>query len=929
MLHYDKVQTIEGVTVYGDDEQEDVFYILPDSPRFRLDENGKPVFKFLKYRTPIERGENVKKGGFCNFDVEFVVTPEKEQAVITALKDQLKAQRGKDAIVKIGKLSYTDGTAKLLITDQNNKLVEKIQNPGKPSLYGKNITSFSLELSQDGAPVFEKSLQGGGGFVQVAYTLKTWARLQGATVKFTVDSHTKHTFLDEVTRTEGEGIWREGKYDEKLKDIINRNEKNFIEIKFGNIPEEAKKALRDWAQDELANLVVRKIEVAKAVPDSERGNRATGGTQKKSTTDILQQEDFEIVQTYNENTAISWEILPNGTLPNITTLPGWKDEDSKQYFHTIDADDPFFRTLQVTSRVNADFTNMPIYNVTVEVNYDKPASFVIKTADETKTYTRFLKADGTREYTYFYTVNYKGSAKTLKSDPIKSQSSDLTISVDDLGLLLVDVKADATLDFNKVDSVMVSYRYEDAGQKIQRIERSFVLDNTTKTYSIREVLGVPRTKPYQYQVEYRMKGGQRFLKSWQSSESPQLFIGSPFSETKSYKMMGRGYSTIQEMYVDLKYEETGNNYRQTRSVALKQDVTPDAWEVPVIDPKGGKLTYSGTMVKKDGTTEEIPTTEHSVDKTVIVVGKPDIQAEKLSVTVYPDLIKWDDKLKLVQVNLKYEDTANNISAEKTINFKSNVTQSVKWEVDLKDKTKKTFQWKATFHSDPPQSTEWQSTTDTDIYPKNLAWAAPEIQAEKLSVTVYPELIKWDDKLKLVQVNLKYEDPANKVSEQKTINFKKEATQSVKWEVDLKDKTKKTFQWKATFHSDSPHNSEWQSTTDTDVYPENPVAAAPQIQAGKLTVTVYPDLIEWDDKLKLVQVNLKYEDTANNVLAEKTINFKKDIKEPVKWEVDLKDKTKKTFQWKATFRSDRPRSDGWQSTTDTDVYIENPAAAASA
>jgi ribosome-associated translation inhibitor RaiA len=413
----------------------------------------------------------------------------------------------------------------------------------------------------------------------------------------------------------------------------------------------------------------------------------------------------------------------------------------------------------------------------------------------------------------------------MKSDSIKSQSSNLTINVDDLGLLLVNVKADATIDFNKVSSVMVSYRYEDADQKIQRIERSFVLDNTTKTYNIQEVLGVPRTKPYQYQVEYRMKSGQRFLKTWQSSESPQLFIGSPFSETKTYKMMGRGYSTIQEMFVDLKYEEEGNNYRQTRSVALKQGVTPDAWEVPVIDPKKGKLTYTGTIMKKDGTTEEIPTTEHSVDKTVIVVGKPDIEAEKLSVTVYPDLIKWDDKLRLVQVNLKYEDTANKVSAEKTLNFKSNVTQAVKWEVDIKDKTKKTFQWKATFHSDPPYSTGWQSTTDTDVYPESPAAAAPQVQAGKLTVTVYPDLIEWDNKLKLVQVNLKYEDTANNVSAEKTLNFKKETTEAVKWEVELKDKTKKTFQWKATFRSDQVRSDGWQSTTDTDVYIENPAKGA--------------------------------------------------------------------------------------------------------
>ncbi|MCI0558597.1 MAG: hypothetical protein MN733_08885, partial [Nitrososphaera sp.] len=377
--------------------------------------------------------------------------------------------------------------------------------------------------------------------------------------------------------------------------------------------------------------------------------------------------------------------------------PGWKESEKKKYFDSIDADDPFFRTLAVRSYVNADFTNLPIANVTVEVNYDRPESFVFTNATDSKTYTRFLKEDGTRKYSYSYTVNYKGSAKTLKTKPIESETPDLTINVDDLGLLLVDVKADATLDFNKVGSVLVSYRYEDADQKIPRIERSFVLDSTKKAQSIQEILGVPRTKPYEYQIEYRMKEGPKFLKTWQPSESPQLFIGSPISETKQYRVIGTGLSTIERIYLDLKYEEPGNNYRQTTSVALVQGATPPSpWVVDAIDPKAGKLTYLGTIQKKDGTLEEIGVTEHPVDKTTIVVGKPEIQAAKLSVTVYSDLLVWDTKLKLVQINLKYEDATNDVSEAKTINFKRDATQAVKWEVDLKDKTKKTFQWKATF-----------------------------------------------------------------------------------------------------------------------------------------------------------------------------------------------------------------------------------------
>ncbi len=41
---------IEGLPVFGDDDRQDVFYVLPEKPRFRIDpDTQKPVFKMIKY----------------------------------------------------------------------------------------------------------------------------------------------------------------------------------------------------------------------------------------------------------------------------------------------------------------------------------------------------------------------------------------------------------------------------------------------------------------------------------------------------------------------------------------------------------------------------------------------------------------------------------------------------------------------------------------------------------------------------------------------------------------------------------------------------------------------------------------------------------------------------------------------------------------
>ena len=144
MLMWDKPQMVEGVTVYGDDRSVSTFYVFPNTPRYRIDEQGNPVFKFLKYRNPIDRPGGKKGGGFCIFDVEFVVPDDVLEKVKGTLQEQLDA-RFRDVNpkpqVQVGQLSYTKGQAQLQMLDSGGAMVEKIQNPGAPSLYGRMATT--------------------------------------------------------------------------------------------------------------------------------------------------------------------------------------------------------------------------------------------------------------------------------------------------------------------------------------------------------------------------------------------------------------------------------------------------------------------------------------------------------------------------------------------------------------------------------------------------------------------------------------------------------------------------------------------------------------------------------------------------------------------------------------------------------------------
>ncbi len=130
MLQIDKVQTVEGVQVYGDDKSFSTFYLLPEQPTFRVDDNGNPIFRFIEYRFTKVREDGRKGGGWAIFDVEFTVPDEKMAKIKETLQAQVNDTTNRLGLppqqVKIGAITYTRGTSALNMTDENNILVEKI-----------------------------------------------------------------------------------------------------------------------------------------------------------------------------------------------------------------------------------------------------------------------------------------------------------------------------------------------------------------------------------------------------------------------------------------------------------------------------------------------------------------------------------------------------------------------------------------------------------------------------------------------------------------------------------------------------------------------------------------------------------------------------------------------------------------------------------
>ena len=386
----------------------------------------------------------------------------------------------------------------------------------------------------------------------------------------------------------------------------------------------------------------------------------------------------------------------------------WKD-----FSITVDADHPFFRTLSVTIQTNADFVRLNLFSIEVKVKYqvgqvNKVQEFRFTKPDDVAKFETFIE-NNVRKYKYSYQVNYKGFAQAFQSPEIETDETQLTINVDDLGCLIVDIKP-GDINFEQVKQALLTMQYEDSG--VPKFEQQFVITKEKPDHQFRKVILQPWRKPYSYQLKYFMEDGKEFSLKPSAGLSPDLFIGDPFTGTKtiSIRAMGDLDGDIDTIFGDFKYSDEANVYTKTTSIALNKTNPFFDWSFPAIDPASGKVFYSGNIRFKNGQVEEIP--EADTTRDTILIGKK--IEDMLEVEVLADLLDFS-VVRLAKVSLKYEDKDNVISKQGDNVFKQGGNTSFKWTVELKDKNKREYNWRVEyFLAAGKKSTNWASSSEPTL-----------------------------------------------------------------------------------------------------------------------------------------------------------------------------------------------------------------------
>ena len=725
MIRIDKQLTfaeVPDVTVWEDEKRYNLFYALPQSPRFRL-QNGIPVFEHITYRLAVDRPDGRKGGGYVFFDTELAIDQEKLVKLKKVLGDRVAEEhrrlrlQGPPPPAELGTLTFTKGKVNLLL-EKDGVLIEKVMGAGKTSYYGNNVATFAVELTPEGAAVFEAAMQGrGASMVSVVYDLYFWVKLPPLRAEVWFNATQFYSFYQSIDTDWN--LWSEDSYRETIREQFKESQSGGTQIDFDfTLPDaeqdkKLKDKIRDWADSTLESMVEKAmIESITPVPEDKR--KVPDGIEDV-TRDISTTKAKSFRQTYKENGAAEWNLAPQGNLGTLTEMKDgqgkplqWKD-----FSMTVDADHPFFRTLSVTIQTNADFARLNLFSIEVKVKYqvgqiNKVQEFRFTKPEDIGKFDTFIE-NNVRKYKYSYQVNYKGFAQAFQSPEIETDETQLTINVDDLGSLIVDIKP-GDINFDQVKQALLTMQYEDSG--VPKFEQQFIVTKEKPEHQFRKVILQPWRKPYSYQLKYFMEDGKEFSLKPATGLSPDLFISDPFTGTKtiSIRAMGDLDKDIDTIFGDFKYVDETNVYSKTTSIALSKANPFFDWSFPAVDPASGKVFYSGNIRFKNGQVEPIPDSDTSKD--TILIGKK--VEDTLEVEVLADLLDFS-QVRLAKVSLKYEDPANAISKQADNVFKQGGNTSFKWSVELKDKKKRNYKWRVEyFLANGRKSTDWADSSEPTL-----------------------------------------------------------------------------------------------------------------------------------------------------------------------------------------------------------------------
>jgi hypothetical protein len=626
-------QDRKSVTVYGDFDDPNMYYIVPQ-PQFALREQGGrlvPQFSLTEYAT------TGGTQGTCAFTVELAIPADAKQA----------AERNLPPEAQFGQFRWLQAQAFLRYTMGGREVVLN----SNPSLYGNNESTFVVQLGdQQQVNTFKDAFHPGSGIgptqFHIQYQVLVLSKLPAVNVRVTYDSVVAVDYqkqIDISTNVWGQETSRRASIQENLR----KSDAGDVTISW-SMPDpdpETQQRVYDWAWVTLENLV------STAMDDAMRAV----GERNSDQFSLTSTASFE--RTYNENQVIEWAITPGDFLPNFS------EEIWSLVYRVVEN-----RRLLVNFTILDSLATAKIRSVSLTVHYPTAPTgntFVFKPTGPSSWTADF---DGTNPfdpaYWYEYTVTFDDGTDPFHQQRIDGVATQVVLPVADLGIQTASFIG-SNIDFTKaVDFVLIDFFFARPDGK-NTVEQVRMTDNT-KQIDIVSRTHLRSANDYSYQLTYVMKNMARYVVAPRPVFAPQnrqlVTIVSPFVErqanvytsnpptaptaavTKIFMIdvVGRYADPLN----DFSGLENGWNFAPDPKDIFTAAKTP--WKFSAVDNVTGSfIEYNGTIFYADGSTIDI--TDLVISRTPSLI----LNATLLPFTaeVDPRNVAWDKGVASVDVHM--------------------------------------------------------------------------------------------------------------------------------------------------------------------------------------------------------------------------------------------------------------------------------------
>jgi len=838
MLTAPAFRTIDGVTLFRDNNVWYRFYPIAPYPTIRLDEQNNPVFLLVKYAfSDQDREENPDLplgGGYMNFDIQFEVGDELLKKVRTELQlwvdeewqrlkqgtpeeRQLPGVAGNEPpTVELGTPTWTTGSVAMDAPQSEDLVINRVAE-GEPSLLSGNIAVFSMDLTSRGANFMESVLldaDGSGGTdltpVQVRYGLGFWAQLPPVRIHVKAESEKIYNQTRKIM--DGRGVDYCTTYDFAHTDVDTHTAEvsGLIDVQI----ETGSAALDDTVIEELRRYSLEMIqqmietrfftddpalgigsEDPEPLPElPQRSQRSRKNNSKKYLKETFDNATMNLELTLEQRSVVTWNINPRATLE--TFFRGMSQEEIKNHVRVIDlGDSDFFKHLNLTITPFVDFDDPAVTALEVQVRYhgrdengnnqEKNETFTF--TDATPQVWKPSLIGSKREYEYRYRLSFKDHGFMPYTPWETSEYPDLNLPEKPQGYRIQAGILAGNINFNDlVQQVQVTIAYEDAAANIPRKEHSLLLTSSDREAQYERLIYDFQRQPLQYRSRFTLLSGEVIEEDWQETVNSQIVINQPFEKVLDVMLQptGDGWPDVARVMVDLRYEDLLNQYVVEDSLSLKAIEELKTWQVVLRDKSKRDFQYKVTASFKDGRFEQSDWQPFSGSTLPINVEA----LPQLRVTLVPDRLNFETS-PLTEVTL-WCDVAGEVQTE-TFVFRDQ--QSQQWIVKLPEAIPIDFTYQVTHYpvgGDPVVLPKQREKDSSLILPP---YQPPK--AGELKVDVLPQFVDFAQ-TPLVIVDLAYDDDIQGTRLTESLTFSDKERQT--WTIAVGDVHQKLYSYQITY-----------------------------------------------------------------------------------------------------------------------------------